>query len=90
MPRLVTKNHITRRDITALHDRLLDAVAFVPVDEGNDDRNVMVSLRDLRELVSAAWEAERVARVACRRQRAAERNFREAVEKVELFRERGA
>lgn len=57
-------------DVRALHDQLVDAVDFVPADEGDDaERTVEVDLDDLRGLVMAAWDAEEKAREADRNAR---------------------
>lgn len=66
--------------VDELHERIKEAVDFVPPDEGEDDETMVeVSLADLRGLVTAAWDAEKVAR----RVKREARQYKSQLEEVE-------
>lgn len=77
------------KSVRELHDKLVDAVDFVPPDNGDDsERTVEVELEDLRELVMVAWDCEQLARKADREARSYRANFREANERIKSYRDR--
>lgn len=51
-----------QRELTEVRDEMIEALDFVPPDDGNDDETkIEVSLADLRRLVTAGWRSHSLA-----------------------------